>query len=64
MRKGIEMETCFVCNGPLGFLGILGFLIHFRCVNCGMEIHREVQENDWVYTDQDEKTYQNFFATI
>ena len=58
------METCFVCGGPLGFLGILGFLIHFRCVNCGMTCNRPVQEDDYIYTERDEKTYENFLNTI
>jgi hypothetical protein len=58
------METCFICNGPLGFLGILGFLIHFRCVNCGMTCNRPVQEDDYIYTEHDESIYENYLTTI
>jgi len=36
-KKGeLKWKPVFICNGPLGFLGILGFLIHFRCLDCGV----------------------------
>jgi hypothetical protein len=31
------MDSCKYCRGPLGYLGILGRLMWFRCRACGSE---------------------------
>ncbi len=31
------MDTCKYCDGPLGYLGILGQLMWFECRACGSE---------------------------
>jgi len=28
---------CPLCNSPVQFIGTLGTLAHFKCVNCGIE---------------------------
>lgn len=40
---------CNVCNGELAILGVLGRMVHFRCIDCGLECHalaRPDYEND------------------
>lgn len=32
--------TCKICNGQLMFLGKLGYLRHYICRNCGINIHK------------------------
>ena len=34
-------ERCSCCGGELACLGVLGYLIWFRCINCGMLEARE-----------------------
>ena len=35
------MNECEVCGGQLALLGVLGRLIHSRCMQCGMDHSRE-----------------------
>ena len=35
--RGIAMDTCEICGGRLGLLGVLGNLDWLRCQDCGME---------------------------
>lgn len=32
------MKKCKLCGGILAFLGALGRMEYFRCLNCGMEL--------------------------
>jgi hypothetical protein len=41
----LEGDPCQMCGGPLGFMGALGQLEHYRCRNCGAEFSvRKPQE--------------------
>ena len=31
------IESCLMCEGQLGVIGVLGNRLHLRCVNCGMD---------------------------
>ncbi len=34
------MKTCKLCGGPLGLLGALGSMKHYRCRDCGMNFSK------------------------
>ena len=36
----MNRAKCQLCGGLLAFLGQLGLLRWFRCINCGMEFSR------------------------
>lgn len=36
----MEDETCDLCGGPVGVLGVLGRLEHLQCRNCGANFSR------------------------
>lgn len=42
---GAEAPECECCGGPLAYLGNLGTLSHFRCINCGMITSERGGEN-------------------
>jgi hypothetical protein len=33
----MDDNTCPTCGGTLAYLGTLGLMVWFRCVNCGAE---------------------------
>ena len=36
----MNRPKCQLCGGLLAFLGQLGLLLWFRCINCGMDFSR------------------------
>lgn len=42
--EGSEGPCCSMCGGPCAVLGQLGNLVHFRCVNCGMQQSKDASE--------------------
>lgn len=40
------MNYCPMCDGEGVLLGQLGRLVHFRCRQCGMGFHTEVEPED------------------
>jgi len=40
----MEQKYCTLCNGPLVYLGALGYLEWYRCQHCGMDQNSELGE--------------------
>lgn len=36
-----DYVTCPTCGGPGGFMGALGRLDWFRCINCGIDFNHD-----------------------
>jgi hypothetical protein len=39
----IDHVVCGACGGEGAYMGTLGNLEHFRCVNCGIDFSREAR---------------------
>lgn len=37
---------CMVCGGPMILIGVLGSRRWYRCRDCGIDDHEEVEENE------------------
>lgn len=42
-----EPPSCTMCGGPGAYLGALGRLEWFRCVNCGIEFNVAAPAAEW-----------------
>jgi transposase-like protein len=39
----MRFVTCPMCYGEAGVLGVLGYLRHYLCRNCGMQFSRKIK---------------------
>lgn len=51
----MEQLLCKLCHGPCAFLGTLGRLDWFRCINCGMDFHLDHQVEEFEEPIQEEE---------